>query len=60
MSHETDAVTIVVSEETQTVSITVGGGLLRGLDARELKQRLTDLLSPGESRPPRADLGDDD
>jgi diadenylate cyclase len=59
VSHETDAVTIVVSEETQTVSITVGGGLVRGLDARELKQRLTELLSPREAAA-RPTIDDDD
>jgi diadenylate cyclase len=58
VSQETDAVTIVVSEETQTVSITVGGGMVRGLDARELKQRLSELLSPHESGHPG--LADDD
>lgn len=60
VSHETDAVTIVVSEETQTVSITVGGGLVRGLDARELKQRLTDLLSPSEPSSARRPVITDD
>ena len=49
LSQETDAVTIVVSEETQTISITVGGGFLRGLDERELKQRLGELLSPRDA-----------
>jgi len=60
VSQETDAVTIVVSEETQTVSITVGGGLVRGLDGRELKQRLSELLSPGEPSAGRPALADDD
>ncbi|MFH1570189.1 MAG: diadenylate cyclase CdaA [Gemmatimonadota bacterium] len=48
ISQETDAVTVVVSEETRTVSLTVGGGLVRGLDARELRQRLGELMSPRE------------
>ena len=60
VSQETDAVTIVVSEETQTVSITVGGGLVRGLDARELKQRLSELLSPREAVAGLPALSDDD
>lgn len=60
VSQETDAVTIVVSEETQTVSITVGGGLVRGLDARELKQRLAELLSTREVAAGRPVLSDDD
>lgn len=59
VSQETDAVTIVVSEETQTVSITVGGGLFRGLDGRELKQRLSELLSPREAVA-RPSLSNDD
>ena len=48
LSQETDAVIIVVSEESQTISLAVGGGLARGLDRRELRQRLTELLSPRE------------
>ena len=60
VSQETDAVTIVVSEETQTVSITLGGGLVRGLDARELKQRLSELLSPREAVAGLPALSDDD
>ena len=48
LSQETDAVTVVVSEETQTISLTVGGGLVRGLDARELRHRLGELMSPRE------------
>lgn len=49
LSQETDAVTIVVSEETRAISITVGGGLVRGIDGPELKQRLSELLSPREA-----------
>jgi len=48
LSQETDAITIVVSEESQTISLTVGGELDRGLSARDLKERLTELLSPKE------------
>ena len=47
LSQETDAVTIVVSEETRAISITVGGGFLRGLDGPELRQRLSELLARG-------------
>tara|TARA_B100000686_G_C16751126_1_gene952554 strand:+ start:725 stop:1537 length:813 start_codon:yes stop_codon:yes gene_type:complete len=46
LSQETDAVTVIVSEELQTISLTAGGGLSRGLNGRELKHRLTELLSP--------------
>ena len=59
LSQETDAVTIVVSEETQTISITVGGGLVRGLDTRELKQRLSELLSPRDPTASRTALTED-
>lgn len=48
LSQETDAITIVVSEESQTISLTVGGELDRGLSAPDLKKRLTELLSPKE------------
>jgi len=48
LSQETDAVTIVVSEETRSVALTVGGGLVRGLEAQELHQRLSELMSPRE------------
>ena len=48
VSQETDAVTIVVSEESQAISLTVGGGLARGLSFQELRRRLSELLSPRE------------
>jgi diadenylate cyclase len=48
VSQETDAVAIVVSEENQAISLTVGGGLARGLSSSELRQRLTELLTTGE------------
>jgi len=48
VSQETDAVAIVVSEENQAISLTVGGRLARGLSNSELRQRLTELLTTGE------------
>ena len=48
LSQESDAVIVVVSEESQTVSLAIGGGLVRGLDGRELKLRLTELMGAGE------------
>ncbi len=45
LSQETDAITVVVSEESRAISLTAGGGLYRGLDTRELKRRLTELMS---------------
>jgi diadenylate cyclase len=54
MSQETDAVTVIVSEESQTISLSVGGGLARGLSPQELRQRLGELMSPREI--PRPDI----
>jgi uncharacterized protein (TIGR00159 family) len=45
ISEETDAVVIVVSEETGTISIAVEGRLMRGLDANSLRAELQKLLS---------------
>ena len=48
LSQESDAVIVVVSEESQTVSLAIGGGLVRGLDGKELKLRLAELMGAGE------------
>lgn len=45
ITEETDAVVIVVSEETGTISVVVGGQLTRNLDAPELRVVLHDLFS---------------
>ncbi|MDQ7083217.1 MAG: diadenylate cyclase CdaA [Aquificota bacterium] len=44
ISEETDAVAVVVSEETGEISLAVGGRLERNLDPEILKDRLIDLL----------------
>jgi diadenylate cyclase len=44
ISEETDAVVVVISEETGTVSVAYGGRLSRGLDAERLKRFLSALL----------------
>lgn len=49
LSEESDAVIVVVSEETGTISIAVGGRLLRDLDRASLTEKLSDLIIPGES-----------
>jgi diadenylate cyclase len=50
MSQETDAVVLVVSEETGDVSIAEGGRLLRKLNADALRSILGELLgAPGDS-----------
>jgi len=52
LSEETDAVIVVVSEETGTISVSYGGRLSRGLDGERLKRFLTALLLKG--KPDRA------
>lgn len=48
MSEECDAVVVVVSEETGTISIAEGGRLIRDLDRNSLAEKLADLLLAGE------------
>ena len=50
LSQESDAVTIVVSEESSTISLAIGGGLVRGLDRSELEQRLRELMAPNQAK----------
>jgi uncharacterized protein (TIGR00159 family) len=52
ITEETDAVVIVVSEETGMISIVMGGEMVQGLDAPRLRIALREILS-GE----RKDLG---
>jgi len=49
LSEESDAAVVVVSEETGTISIAVGGRLIRDLDRASLHEKLSDLILPGES-----------
>ncbi len=49
ITEETDAVVIVVSEETSMISVVMGGEITRGLDAPELRVVLQDILT-GERR----------
>jgi diadenylate cyclase len=53
MSEESDAVVVVVSEETSTISMAVGGRLIRNLDASSLRQQLNALLGPRGAGTPR-------
>ncbi len=50
VSEESDAVVLVVSEETGMVSLSVDGNLFRGLGPDELRTRLFELLVPEDSQ----------
>lgn len=50
LSEETDAIVVVVSEETGTISVSYGGRLSRGLDGERLKRFLSALLLKGRRR----------
>ena len=50
ISEQTDAVAVVVSEETGTISIVEHAHLLRDLDEERLRESLVDLLTPGSAR----------
>jgi diadenylate cyclase len=56
LSEETDAVVIVVSEETGVISLAVEGVVERSLDTERLGERLVALLGAGETRPKRRSL----
>jgi hypothetical protein len=45
ITEETDAVVIVVSEETASISVVMGGDMVRGLDAARLRVILRDAMS---------------
>jgi diadenylate cyclase len=53
ITEETDAVVVVVSEETGSMSLANEGNIERGLTAEELKARLRTLLMPARTRWPR-------
>jgi len=50
LSEETDAVLVVVSEETGDISVAVGGELRRGLDPDALREFLSKTLAPPARR----------
>jgi diadenylate cyclase len=70
ITEETDAIAVIVSEETGAISIAVGGNIERDIAVEDLRERLSDLLrryvpastlpteavpnGNGEERPPSA------
>jgi uncharacterized protein (TIGR00159 family) len=52
LTEDTDAVAVVVSEETGIISLVEGGRIVRNLDGRSLKQSLLEVL---EARPAARD-----
>ncbi len=54
ITEETDALVVVVSEETANISVVLGGEMLRGLDAPRLRVVLRDILG-GERKELPAD-----
>ncbi|HEU4798163.1 MAG TPA: diadenylate cyclase CdaA [bacterium] len=50
ISEQTDAVAIIVSEETGTISLARDGELVRGLSEEELKASLLELFTPESPR----------
>jgi len=46
VTEQTDALAIVVSEESGSIGLSQGGGIVRELDEDELRQRLYALLAP--------------
>jgi hypothetical protein len=50
LSEETDALIVVVSEETGDISVAVGGKLQRGMDPDALREYLSKTLAPPARR----------
>ena len=51
ITEQTDAVAVVVSEETGRISLVERGRIVRGLDGPRLERRLVELLAVGRVRP---------
>lgn len=52
VTEESDAVVVVVSEETSIISLAVGGRLIHNLDVTSLRQHLISLFGPRGSAAP--------
>ena len=55
ITEEADAVVVVVSEETATISVVMAGEMTRDLDAPRLRVVLRDLLTRSEREPEAAE-----
>ena len=55
LTEENDALAIVVSEETGSISLVTGGGIERGVTADRMRTRLRDLLGPRRGAAERRD-----
>jgi uncharacterized protein (TIGR00159 family) len=51
ITEESDAVVVVVSEETASISVVAGGNLIPNLEAPQLRVTLRDLLTSGRREP---------
>jgi diadenylate cyclase len=51
LTEETDAIAIIVSEETGKISIALDGGLERSVQPDQLRERLKTLMEEGRKRP---------
>jgi uncharacterized protein (TIGR00159 family) len=60
ITEETDAVVIVVSEETASISLAVGGEMTRDLDGPRLRGALRDALARGSRRGEAPEEGEDE
>ena len=54
ITEETDALVVVVSEETASISVVLGGEMLRGLEAPQLRVVLRDVLGGERKELPEA------
>src|ERR1017187_3288984 len=52
ITEETDAVAVIISEETGTISVAVGGSIERDLTVERLRERLSNLLRRYAPAPP--------
>ena len=55
ITEETDAVVVVVSEETATISVVLGGEIIRDLDGPKLRNVLSQILNSDRRELPTAD-----